>query len=109
MQDVFEVVEVSQISADQWLVRGRAWQTIKVGDTVYSAVGRAYRTIIEKDAIYSVPIETEIAPTLYPFVVLTISTYGRQIEQLDSVLTGDIVVKGEHGISLQETKLLVTL
>lgn len=109
MQDVFEVVEVSQISADQWLVRGRAWQTIKVGDTVYSAVGRAYRTIIEKDAIYNVPIETDIAPTLYPFVVLTILTYGRQIEQLDSVLTGDIVVKGEHGISLQETKLLVTL
>lgn len=109
MQDVFEVVEVSQISADQWLVRGTAWQTIKAGDTVYSAVGRAYHMIIEKDAAYGVPVETDIAPTLYPFVVLTISTYGRQVEQLDGVLTGDIVVKGKHGTSLQETKLLVTL
>ena len=72
-----------------------------------SAAGRTYRTIINKDAAYGVSVETDIPPTFYPFIVLTISTYGRQIEQLDSVLTGDIVVKGEHGISLQETKLLV--
>lgn len=109
MLDVFEVGEATEVSHDKWLVRGKAWQTIKVGDIVHCAVGRTYRLICNEDGIDSILVETDKPPVLQPFVVISISTYGREIEQIDRGITGDLIVKGEYGSLLQDTQLLVTL
>jgi hypothetical protein len=109
MQDVFEVVEVSYIVGNQWRVRGRAWQTIEVGETVFSAVGRVYKTSIENDKVQSTLFEPEGGPTLYPFKIVLISFYWREVDKLDRGHAGVIVLEGEHGETLLDTKLLVVL
>lgn len=109
MRDVFEVVDVSALPDSQWVVRGRAWQTITIGDVVYSAVGRSYSVVIERDSVYRTLHETAKPVMLYPFVVTAISTYGREIEDLEEGLTGNLTVRGEKGTELEKTKLLVKL
>ena len=107
MLDVFEVVDVSTLSNEQWLVRGRAWQTINIGDIVYSAVGRSYSVVREGDSVSIKVQEIDQPVNFYPFIVTAISTYGKEIEQIGGTLTGNLVVKGEQGSELKKTKLLV--
>ena len=106
MIDVFEIIVVSQISPTQWSVKGRAWQTITIGDTVYTAVGRYYTHLQEGDTVRSLPVDVA-QPQRYPFVVKILSTYRREIDVLYAGLTGEIVLQGDHGEALKETKLLV--
>lgn len=107
MFGVFEVVEVSPITEEQWRVRGRALRTITVGDTVFGARGKSYKIIHEQDSMSGVPLETEHSLELRPFVVIAVSTYGVEIDALDRGLTGDVVLQGREGEVLEETKLLI--
>ena len=82
-------------------------QFSKLGILHDSAVGRSYSVVRKEDHFESRLVETESPPTLHPSTVVAISTYKREIEQLDAWLTGDLILKGEHGKALTETKLLV--
>lgn len=109
MQDVLKVDEVSYINGNRWLVKGRAWEELHVGDTVYSAVGREYKTIIEKDRAYSILLESDEDLIPHAFTIVAISTYRRDVELLDKGLTGELMIEGAHGEDLEKTSLLVKL
>jgi hypothetical protein len=107
MQDIFIVEEVSHIAGQQWLIKGIAWQTMQVGEVVRSAVGRSYMITREGDRMYRVLHEPEEGPALYDFKIVAISLYKREIDQLHKGMAGEIVLEGEHGETLLDTKLLV--
>jgi hypothetical protein len=109
MKDVFEIDEASHISANQWQIKGKALQTIEAGETVYGAVGRTYEFIVEPERVLSILHEPEGGSTLYPFIIVAIFTYGREIDQLGGGMTGIVNLEGEHGETLKDTRYLVTL
>ncbi len=106
---VFQVAEASLISSNQWLVRGRVLQKIQVGDTVYSIRGKGIAVISESssDDTYAVPSETEPPPELYPFVVVGARYAGRELDALYRMQAGGLVLQGEEGKVLEDTKLLI--
>ncbi len=91
-QDVFEVGEVRQIENDTWLVRGRVYEDLKVGDVVFA----------------DVPGLDGTAEAL-PFRIIAISTYGFDVDMLYRVMTGDLILCGQHGNRLKEAPMLVQL
>jgi hypothetical protein len=108
---VFQVVEASPITLNQWLVRGRTLQKIQVGDTVYSIRGKGIAVISESssDDTYAVPSRTEPLPELYPLVVVAARYAGKEFDALYRMQAGGLVLQGEEGKTLEDTKLLVQL
>jgi hypothetical protein len=109
MENAFEVDEASPITTNRWQVKGRASRQIEVGDTLFGAVGRTYEFIIKPDRVDSILHEPEGGPTLYPFQIVAILTYGRELDLLGRGMTGTITLEGEHGETLMDTKYLVVL
>ena len=109
MQDVFEVGEVVPITTHRWLVRGQAWQTFRVGDQMYAAVGRSYKTVIENDRAEGFLVDPGVVSREQPFTVISVSIYRRDIDTLYRGLTGEIILEGEGGEILKENTLLVKL
>lgn len=109
MEDVFDIDEASPLSDNQWQIKGKAWQTLQVGEIVYGAVGRTYEYIREPDKIYHILHEPEGGAKLYPFQIVAISTYGRGIDFLSRGLTGTLTLEGDNGETLLDTKYLVVL
>ncbi len=108
MENVFQIDEASPDSVNnRWLVKGRAMEELAVGETVFGALGRTYKVIFEPDKVYGILHEPEGGPTLYPFKIIAISAYGRDIDQLGAGLTGILILEGEHGETLMDTKYLV--
>lgn len=109
MREVFLVEAASPLADNQWLVRGRAWDTVGVGETVYCLRGRVYHTTIQNDQTESV-LQTPGEVLLeYPFRVVAAFTYGKPIDQFFAMLTGDMVLEGTNGEILQKGVFLVNL
>lgn len=78
MIKVFLVVTVEYINGTRWRVRGRAYEDIKIGDTINLFNGE--ETI--------------------KFVIDSASSYGKEIYGLNRMMTGDIVLNGVNGETL---------
>ncbi len=89
-QDAFAVGEVKHIKDDTWLVRGRAYEDLKIGDVVFA----------------DVPGQDGSAEA-FPFHIIAISTYGFDVDALYRVMTGDLTLRGQHGDRLKEAPMLV--
>lgn len=109
MDNVFQIDEALRRSVNQWIIKGRAMQELVIGETIFGALGRTYEIIIEPNKVYGILHEPEGGPSLSPFKIIAISTYGRDIDQLGAGLTGTLVLEGEQGETLLDTKYLVKL
>jgi len=89
-RQVFEVVEVRQLNSCKWLLRGRAYEDLKIGDDVLTEGFDAF--------------ETAAMPT---FKITAISTYGHEVDELPRMLTGDLTVEGDRGEYLERATMLV--
>src|SRR5205085_616531 len=75
----FEVVRVTPVLPDIWLVEGRAYESIRIGDIVAA--------------------EVTIAPgirELLQFQVINTTSYGALLAEMSEGLTGGLVLKGKH-------------
>jgi hypothetical protein len=88
--DTFLVVEVYPIKANTWLVRGRAYEDIQLGDVVF--------------AKQPMPASSE---AVNPFRVVAISSYGGELDVLGRMMTGDLTVRGDDGDQLKSSKMLL--
>lgn len=89
-QTVFEVVDVSLFRDDVWLVRGRAWEDVRLGDCL--AVGAS---------------EANDGTPRPSFEIVGISTYGREIDELNRMMTGNLLLHGPAGDRLLGTEFLI--
>jgi hypothetical protein len=83
VKEVFLIGIAKFVEQDTWLVRGVAYELIKVGDTVF---------------VVSPPLS---------FKVIAISTYRRNIDALYPMMTGDLTLYGEQGEALKDSKKLM--
>lgn len=89
-QDVFEVVDATPLQNGTWRVRGRAYEDISVGDCITPRVTQARGTIE--------PVMLQIS---------AISSYGGQLDTLNRMMTGELIVRGPRGTNLAEARMLV--
>ena len=81
-KEVFTVEGFLPVKENTWLVRGRAYQNLKVGDTV--AIDKSNQ-----------------------FTITAISTYGKGVQVLNRMLTGDLTLRGANGERLKDAGMLV--
>ncbi len=93
MKQVFKVSEVVPIGEDTFLVNGRAYEDVKIGDILF--------------AILAETVEPRKMEAPQCFKVIAISTYTRQIEELSRMLTGSLTLQGDQGENLKEETMLV--
>ncbi|CAG0973842.1 hypothetical protein ARNL5_01910 [Anaerolineae bacterium] len=84
----FLVVEVQPITTTEWLVRGRAYQDIHIGDVLF--------TVNPENTL-------EAAES---FRVISITSYGYTIDTLYGMMTGDLTLHGEMGNILPKCSYL---
>jgi hypothetical protein len=87
-RSAFLVEEVRLIGDELWLVRGRAYATVRVGD-VLSALPQ----------LASEPARR--------FKVESLSIYNKTVDALTPMLTGDLTLSGPNGDILKATSWLV--
>ncbi len=88
--NVFHVVKVEAISSDKWLVSGRAWEDIHIGDLLITD--------------YSGPEDQLTRPELK---VIGISTYGSEVLELNRMVTGNVTLQGVAGSYLKAESMLI--
>ena len=86
---VFQIIEVQAVGGDAWQVSGRAWEDIHVGDYVGIETLEGH------------------GPGESAFSVTGISTYGHQVEELNRMLTGTLILQGGEGATLRSGRMLV--
>ena len=79
------------------------------GGRLYAAPGRSYKTVIENKRAESILVDPGVVSLDQPFTVMSVSIYGRDIDELGKGYTGEIVLEGEDGDLLKENMLLVKL
>ncbi|MCC6975924.1 MAG: hypothetical protein IT322_18100 [Anaerolineae bacterium] len=84
----FLVVEVQPISTTEWLVRGRAYQDIHIGDVLFTV--NTENTFEAEES----------------FRVISIASYGYAIDTLYGMMTGDLTLRGEKGTMLLKCSYL---
>jgi hypothetical protein len=88
-QEIFGIIEQEKKSDDEWIVRGRVYTTIAVGQKVY--------VYIEND---------NGKPDEFPFKVLEIRFYDKSVTELTEGLTCELIVKGDNAhILINATRL----
>jgi hypothetical protein len=88
-ESLFEVAKVTQIKSDEWLVEGRAYKPLKIGDFV---------------SIVWSPDRSDSQDLSYE--IIAIYTYDRSVEELSQALTGGLVLRGPRGEALREASVL---
>ena len=83
---VFAVERSLPVTENTWLVRGRTYHDLKIGDTV---------AVIDGSTAAS------------QFIITAISTYGKEVQKLNRMLTGDLILRGANGDGLKEAGMLV--
>lgn len=93
-KDIFLVGTVEAVAPTQsnWLVRGRAYEEIRVGDVVYFCVAMP-----------------QADNRSIGFNIVSIRTYGKDTPLLSGMWTGDIVLQGEYGNLIREREKLYML
>jgi len=89
MRAALKISRATALDAYTWLVEGRAYADLGVGGAV-QACGRS-----------DVDVSGEA------FRILTMSTYGRSVDRLDKMLTGYLTLRGNRGLSLTESTMLL--
>ena len=86
---VFQIVEVEPVSGKVWRASGRAWEDVRVGDclSIESAEGHD--------------------PGVSAFTVTAISTYGHEVEELNRMLTGTLLLQSDEDTALHAGRMLV--
>ena len=82
MKEVFTVEGFLPVKENTWRVRGRAYQDLKVGDTI--AIDKSNQ-----------------------FTITAISTYGKEVQELNRMLTGNLMLRGANGERLKGARMLV--
>ena len=98
-KDVFAVEDFLSVGRNTWLVRGRAYEDLKVGDTV---------AVIDES-------KTPGIKTSFQCIITAISTYGKEVRELNRMLTGELILKrsfapggrGANGERLKKAGILV--
>lgn len=88
-KQVFEVMEVENISENIWKVRGRNYKDISVGDILY--------------------IHLEDRQIILPFEVLEIVAFGRKLTEISYGYASELVVQGEGGKNLSQINHMYVL
>lgn len=83
----FEVVVAEPDTNNRMRLRGRAWLEVHLGEALY----------LDQDG----PRDAEHA-----LVIERITTYGRDVDVLSAIWTGDIVVSGANYDRLREARFL---
>ena len=97
----FEIHRVVPLDIQQWRVSGRALELVEVGTIVYHLFDRTYELVKEPNFEVKLVDPGEISLE-NSYTITAISSYGKAIDQLYSVMTGDIVVEGLSGELLQK-------
>jgi hypothetical protein len=84
----FSVVAVSSVGNELWLVQGRAYEMVRVGDILSSLPQPANEPAMQ-------------------FKVVSLSTYDRQVDALTPMLTGNMTLAGPNAAILKDTPWLV--
>jgi hypothetical protein len=90
MQEVFLVVQVLDYGEDKWLIKGRAYAPIEIGDIL------CLETFNEESS----------TTTSWDFRVLSIFTYGEAVSVITTMVTGELLVEGKQESTLLSTKYL---
>jgi hypothetical protein len=85
-EEVFLLVEVTSLDNSHWLARGRAYGDVRVGDVIFPSTDQT---------------------AALPFRVTAITTYGRRVDELGRMMTGDLTLEGAHGEHLGRARTLV--
>jgi hypothetical protein len=105
---IFEIADVTPVLLDTWLIQGRAYEDIEVGDRVAADLG-IYREIRVGDMIV---VPSEKSPNdqepLF-FDVIAATTYGELVPVLDKGHTGGLVVRGPHSAFRRELRRVMFL
>jgi hypothetical protein len=91
-REVFLVITVTPMGESEWLVRGRAYGDVRTGDVVYLDAATAKN---EDDWL--------------TFRVEGIRTYGREVPELNLIMTGDLVLQGQRGDLIREDSMLYVM
>jgi hypothetical protein len=92
-KEIFAIEDVLPVDTNAWRVKGRAYEDLKVGDVVTISEKSQGRTIRE----------------LTQYVVDAISTYGKSVDTLNQMLTGELLLRGTNGEKLKAERMLVAL
>lgn len=88
--EIFLIGEIKPLSDDTWLVRGRAYEDVRVGDLIYPEE--------------SVSQDSELAE---PLRIIAISSYQEDVNVLYRMMTGDLTVLGSRSQRLDRSHMLV--
>jgi hypothetical protein len=86
-KSAFLVEEANLIGDELWLVRGKAYETVRVGDVLV------------------VPVD--VRGTDIQFKVVSLSTHSRKVQTFSAMSTGDMILSGPNGDVLKETSWLL--
>ena len=86
-EEVFQVMEVEPIDENTWLVRGRNYKDIHIGQILF-----AY---LANDEL-----------TTAPFEVVKIRAFGKNLSEISYGYASEIIVTGERGKELKQIKHL---
>lgn len=92
-RDIFEVVDFAPVLPSMWLVQGRAYEEVAVGDTVAAEVATPSKTW-----------------ELLHFKVIAASFYGVLVPSVNRGHTGGLTIEGPHdqySRELREVRFLV--
>jgi hypothetical protein len=92
MKNVFNIIDVMLNKEDIWLVKGRAYEDLRLHDTVFVEVSDPL------DAISNIRFE-----------VVGISLYGKEVSEINRMLTGELLLQGPQGEQLSKTNFLLKL
>jgi len=87
MKEAFLIVEARAISSSEWLVKGRAYEDVKVGDTLFILIHEV--------------------SNVEAFKIVKLETYGGPVTVLNRMLTGEITLHGRNGETLLYSKILM--
>lgn len=82
MIEVFSISKVENLGGGKWLLQGRAYDDVRLGDSLFvkSLVGD---------------------PAGIPLRVIEIFSYQKQTTELSRMMTGDLVVQADQDASLE--------
>jgi len=109
---------VESLEKDRLLVRGRAYEKVRVGDKLFPDVppqSKQASTNLLSFSMFEDSRKTRQAydnvpntPSPGPFTVVAISTYGKNVDELNRMMTGDLTLMGANGRNWEQVRSLYT-
>jgi len=109
---------MKSLEKDRLLVRGRAYENVRVGDKLFPDVPPQSKQASTSFLGFSTFEDSQKPRQAYdyvpnipspePFTVVAISTYGKNVDELNRMMTGDLTLTGANGRNWEQVKSLYT-